>query len=474
MNVLKQVQKTVERAAAANAIVIGVSGGPDSLTLLHTLVALRERHQLKLIAVHVDHQLRGEAAREDAAFVEQICAAWLVSSVIESVDVAWVAAEYGYTVEEAARRVRYTLFAQVAEQHNTPWIAVGHNADDQAETVLMHLIRGTGLEGLTGMQTVTPITARSHFVEGATHFVDWHLLLRPLLGVSRPEIEAYCRDNELQPRIDATNQQLDYTRSKIRHKTLPAMQELNPNIVKTLSRTANLLHAENEFIGTYLPTTIAQKVANNTIHVDRQQFRKLHLALKRRLLVWLMAAADGQSFAQIEQAVSVANASSTGAKVQVGERWLHVLYDSLLITASSELPEPIWPELTQASVVRQGQQIVEGWRIEVLPYTGQLSGPSWDAILEDAWAAVVSAPPPYMLRVRRVGDQFQPQGTNGTQSIKKFMNETKIPAAWRSRVPLLLKGDDIVWVCGFRVDQRFIATEANQDNLWHIRLEWFA
>lgn len=473
--VLKQVESAIAEHAAGQTIIVGVSGGPDSLTLLHTLVQLREEHQLKLVVVHVDHQLRGDAAREDASFVEQICKEWHVPSVIESVDVAAVAKEHGYTIEEAARRVRYTLFAQVAERHDTRWIAVGHNANDQAETVLMNLIRGSGLGGLTGMRIVSDLFPSAHCLPDTQEFAIKNIL-RPLLATPRADIEAYVEANNLTPRMDATNQSLEYTRNKIRHEVLPLLQAINPSVVDALNRTAISLNIDSDFINTHSPDWILDamwKWGKKRVYMERAEFLGLHLAIQRRLLYGYSFGTS--SFSQIKLAVEVAANADVGAKSQLGNWWLHVVHDGLLIADSETLPDPLWPLISDTYVIDEGRnKSVGSAEVSVKPYTDGLSGSLWEYYLENRWTAIISTPPPYTLRPRQTGDRFYPQGVGGSQTIKKFMNEAKIPAPWRDRVPLLLKGDDIVWVCGFRVDQRYIATEANQDNLWLVGFGWDA
>ncbi|HYO89770.1 MAG TPA: tRNA lysidine(34) synthetase TilS, partial [Candidatus Limnocylindrales bacterium] len=215
MNVQNAVWTAGERHALfprGTTLVLGVSGGADSLALLHALAALRRRLGLTLIAATLDHGLRGRDGAADAAHVDALAEAWHVPVVVGTADVAALAVQQRAGIEEAARNARYAFLAEVARSHGAGRIAVGHHADDQAETVLMHLLRGAGLDGLGGMRPLAP-------VPGAPDL----MLVRPLLGVTRAQIAAYCARHDIAARDDATNADTALTRGWLRHELLPLM-----------------------------------------------------------------------------------------------------------------------------------------------------------------------------------------------------------------------------------------------------------
>jgi tRNA(Ile)-lysidine synthase len=218
-DVLRQVRQAVrthDLIPPGEDVVVGVSGGPDSLCLLHALYQLRETMDLDLHVAHLDHAARGAASEQDAQFVQSVAEAWGLPVTVERRDIPALADEHGLAFEETARRVRYAFMDRVAQRVGASRIAVGHNADDQAETVLMHIVRGSGLSGLRGMLPLTPL--RSYrllgpFEEGpqpgrgtngqgnanglgeAREAGSTSCLIRPLLGVSRRDIEDYCEEH---------------------------------------------------------------------------------------------------------------------------------------------------------------------------------------------------------------------------------------------------------------------------------------
>jgi tRNA(Ile)-lysidine synthase len=221
---LTAVQAFCEREAVRDRpLVVAVSGGPDSLALLYALHRLALQ---PLIAAHLNHQLRGEESNADQAFVEQFCAHHRIAFRGEQVDVRAQAPALGRNVESAARKLRYDWLARTAAEHSAPWVATGHTADDQAETVLHNLLRGTGLRGLRG------IAPRRELRPGVE-------VVRPLLTVSREQVEAFLREHQLTACVDRTNLDPALTRARIRHRLLPLLRnEFNPQVVSVLGRLA--------------------------------------------------------------------------------------------------------------------------------------------------------------------------------------------------------------------------------------------
>jgi len=251
MNLLDQVRRAIARhdlIDRGSTVVVGVSGGADSVGLLHALIALAPEYDLRLHVAHLDHQLRGAAARADADFVRELARRWNLPHTIESRDVRTFARDQHLSLEEAARQVRYTFLIEAALAQGSQTIAVAHHADDQAESVLMHFLRGSGLAGLRGMR---PKTRLADFgfqtVDVKRRSADLQLI-RPLLDVPRAAIEAYCAQHNLSFRIDATNADTTYFRNRLRHELLPLLATYNPAIKAILRRTAEVVQGDYELL----------------------------------------------------------------------------------------------------------------------------------------------------------------------------------------------------------------------------------
>jgi tRNA(Ile)-lysidine synthase len=258
-------------------LVVGVSGGPDSVCLLHVLASLRNTLGIELHIAHLNHVLRGAESDADADYVSRLAKELGIAATIERRDVKVYRREHKLSLEEAAREVRYAFFLEIACSMGTNIVAVGHTADDQIETILMHLVRGTGLAGLRGMQ---PLTAwRS---PGGNELK----IVRPLLETSRAETEAHCAAYSLSPRSDSSNQLPNYLRNKIRFQLIPLLREYNPDIDKALLRMASTANSDLTYIEeemTSLWGSVARERSDG-VAIDRTEFSRLHPALRRHIV----------------------------------------------------------------------------------------------------------------------------------------------------------------------------------------------
>ena len=453
-----------------DTIVLGVSGGADSLAMLHLFHGLGSELALKLHVVHVNHRIRGKSADADAAFVTETCAAWGIACQLASVDVPALARQRKQSLEEAARQARYAALIEEAARVRAGWVAVAHNADDQAETIVMHFLRGSGMAGLRGMQAV------QNFSLSRTR------LIRPLLGIPRADIEAYCVAHSLKPRIDATNADTTYFRNRLRHEVLPLLAKLNPNLRDTLKRTASIMAADYDWFEQEVSreaARISRPSAPDRVVYDLVAWQAAPLALQRALVrhavMNLQAHLRDLSLTQVEQAMQVARAGSVGAQATLpGGLMLRISYDALVIApASASVERPDWPLLDRGEAIALTApgtaMLANGWQFTLARYKGTRSGKAWKKLIEDQWAARLDLPvraqglAPLGIRTRRPGDRFQPQGVGGTQKLSDFMINEKIPAAWRDHIPVLVMGDAVAWVCGWRVDEQFIVTPATKE-----------
>ena len=249
MDIVGAVRDTIERHGllpAGEPVVVGVSGGPDSLALLHILRRLAPDYRVALHVGHLEHGIRGEASREDAAFVRAIAEAWGLPVTVAARDVPAIARERGLAIEEAARQERYRFLGELARSIGGTTVAVAHHADDQVETVLMHLLRGAGLSGLRGMRPLSRLDALRFGDDedlAPEDKNDGIRLARPLLYVERAAIEAYCEAQGLRPRFDRSNLDTTYFRNRLRLELIPYLEAFNPNVRQVIRRTAEVLAA---------------------------------------------------------------------------------------------------------------------------------------------------------------------------------------------------------------------------------------
>jgi len=456
--------------APGTTVVVGVSGGADSLVLLHVLVQLRERMDLTVVAATLDHGLRGAAGAEDAAFVRQTADEWRVRVITGRADVAALAAARRLNVEEAARQVRYTFLLRAARQVGADTVAVGHNRDDQAETVLMHLIRGSGLSGLRGMLPRL-LLSEYHLLPDAEIVVDppgeaadparWPWLVRPLLDTPRRAIDAYAAAHALRPRMDATNAQTTLFRNRLRHEIIPLLETLNPNLRPALARTAAVLQGDAALVraaGRAALARAARSIDAEAVVLDCAAWARLALAEKRAIIRSvtrrLRPALRDVTFEQVEAARQIADAGITGSAATLpGGLLLRVGYDTLRIAGE----DAAMPDLAEhAPALDAGtafafdaggavRRVFGAWEFtaEPLPPGADVAG--WHA---DPLAAALAVPPGarLALRTRRPGERFQPRGMAGrSQKLSDTLINMKVPAAWRDHVPVLAVGAEVAW-----------------------------
>jgi tRNA(Ile)-lysidine synthase len=445
-----------KRIGSKDKLVVAVSGGPDSLALLHVLVNGGLYPSENLTVAHLDHGLRPESAGE-AKFVAQLAGEWGLEYRVGRVEVAEIARDNGLSIETAARQVRYQFLGDVAEGVGATAVATAHNADDQAETVLMHFLRGTGLAGLRGMLPVSPLPGS-----------PGKLLIRPLLTVNRQEIEEYCRQNELDPVWDATNKDTSYFRNRIRHELLPTLREYSPQIDQRLVNMATILAADHELIHQQLKTVWPELVlesGSGWIRIDRQKWLSLSDSLKRlslrQAVESLRPDLSDLGFQTVEQAFEVAETGQVGSESHLpGGIKLEVGYGTLLITAGEAVPKkPNLPQLRDKECrelpVPGSLNLAGGWRIEASPARSVDLG-----LIEanqDPWLAFVSLDEGDYLyvRPRAAGERFQPMGLGGRGTkVKKVMIDRKIPADLRSLWPLVANDRHLLWLVGLHQDER--------------------
>jgi tRNA(Ile)-lysidine synthase len=483
--VLEQAFRTIEENRLLHpgeTVVVGVSGGPDSLCLLHLLCGLRQELGLSVHVAHLHHGLRGADADDDARFVQTLAEGWGLPCTVERADVPALARELRLAAEEAARCARYSFLIRVAEATGSRTIAVGHTADDQAETVLMHWLRGAGLAGLRGMPPSTPLVDFRLLAPAADTpaRTGGARLIRPLLEVTRAEIVEYCAAQGLEPRFDRTNLDTTHFRNWLRCEVLPLLASHNPNVREVIRRSARVIADDYALLRSLLeearPRVVAEETAECVV-LDLAEWRALPTSLQRAVLREaihrLRRSLRNISFVHVEDALAVARDGCTGQQATLPQGLMLTLsYGRATIAeAGVEGLLPDWPLLPARSgdlaLVVPGVTLLPGSRWELVAETvGRADLPAgWDSNA-DVWRAVVDARPAgdvLWLRTRYPGDRFRPLGMEGhTVKVSNYLTNAKVPRGVRDRLPLLLGKQGILWVCGRRVDEAARVTESTE------------
>jgi len=254
-------------------VLVGLSGGADSVALLQSFLALRKEYSLDIIIAHLDHKFRGEESKGDRKFCEDLSKKLNLEIASEEIDVSKISKEKGISFEEAARFERYDFFIRECKKKNIKKIAVAHNKDDQAETVLMRVIRGAGMAGLGAMNPVKDMA-------GFT-------IIRPLIEVSREEIEGFIKENKLSFRHDSSNDKVIFTRNRVRRELIPYLEKnFNPNVKEILVNMAENMRIENDFLERFSKRKFnsVSRIKNGSVSIDLKKFKKQPEAVRKRIL----------------------------------------------------------------------------------------------------------------------------------------------------------------------------------------------
>ena len=457
-------RKAVECAAFRRdaTLVVACSGGPDSTALLHALVSLQPAADLRLHVAHLNHDFRGQEAEDDAEFVAQMAHRLNLPATVDEADPIAYQRERGISsFEEAAREVRYRFLTELASRIQADAIALGHTADDQAETILMHLIRGSGLPGLRGMQELTRWRDES---KGKTA-----LLFRPLLEAARADTRAYCLELDIPFREDSTNRSLRFTRNRIRHKLIPTLCEYNPQIRDALVRIGRAATESHRFLADALdvlwPTLFSREGKN--ISIDAKGFNGLHPGLRSLALRRAYAEARGSLRSLSEAHVKSMLALSTSPAGRVvhlpAGLSMWTTQDSLIIGSPEdrESARPI-PDFEYPLNV-PGTTRMPGWRIIV-----ESASPTIDPKTLEPNAAIFDADKVgnhVTVRNRRPGDYIQPLGMKGRKKLKDLFIDLKIPRNLRPSIPLLVSEKGVLWVFPHRVSELARVDESTRRRL---------
>lgn len=420
-------------------LIVACSGGVDSLALVDSLARLKKQLALELIVVHFEHGIRGAESQSDAMFVEKVARARRLAFFIGHGDVPSVAAARGISIETAARELRYEYLERIRSAREASFILTAHHAGDQAETILMHLLRGTGPAGLTGMRALNE----------ATH------IARPLLGVTKEELRDYCLARDLVWREDSTNEFLDCTRNRIRLGLLPTLKRYNPNIVARLNAMGELLLEEDDYLGRLAGGEYARLRGEDArgvyITLDAEIDPVILRRIVRRYWAEQLALSAPVNLSQEHTAaiVELMRAARTGTSLALPQGYTaRISYGRLYITQ---------PERREASL--DDWHITLEERAEIPDRTGPL-----EFYFTPREGEQVT------IRYRRPGDFIELK--SGHKKLKDLFIDDKVPREERGAIPLLAVGSEILWVIGMR---RSIARPAipleNKQNIIYVRAE---
>ncbi|HVI41044.1 MAG TPA: tRNA lysidine(34) synthetase TilS [Anaerovoracaceae bacterium] len=443
-------------------IVIGLSGGPDSVCLFHILYQLKEELGIKLHAVHINHGLRPGAADEDQKYAETLCDDYQVPCHSFSFDVNQIAREAGISSEDAGRQVRYRSFFQIAERITSETggsvkIAVAQNMNDQAETILMRILRGTGTDGLCGIEYL-----RTEKNKG--------IVIRPLLDVSREEIEAYCRENHLNPQIDLTNLEPIYTRNKIRLELLPYLSEnFNTNIITVLNRLSKIAKEDKDYFGERVDEIIAKNAVfkgQDRVGMPAEILCGEHPAIRHRIIMRLFESiglSKDITAAHLEQADRLLKEGKTStvtdftAGYAMGISYEIVDFykkrDKKSINIEYKINMEGFTEISELNA-RIGVKILRrrDWeRLNIKEKKFNNGSSTCRLSLNKIEASGCDL----VLRTRRQGDYIVPLGMQGRKKLQDFFVDEKYTREERDQIPILCLGSEVIWVVGSRINENY-------------------
>ena len=431
-------------------LIVGVSGGVDSMVLLHLLNTCREAFDLSLIVAHVNHGLRPVESEKEAELVQEEAARLGLPFEYGQFNVKEFQKKGGLSPQDAARRVRFHFFDDLLQRHHAQKIALGHHADDQVETVLLRLIRGSGLQGLKGMLPIR---------DGK--------VIRPLLGVWEEEIQSFAMEKKIPFLSDSSNLKRDYLRNRIRLALIPLMErEYQPNFKEILLRTSNILREEDDYLekGAEAAYQKVVREERETLSFKFSEYQSLHQAIQWRVIKKILGriydrgvAVEEGEWSDVNEMHRKLHQSSPSFLLELPRgAWVEKRYDAVLL-GKGKL-KPFLP--FDVELISPGRTIIrEIGKEVVIEETDRDKFKNYRGPLNTALMDYGSLQFPLRMRNFRPGDRFYPLGAKGTQKLKNFFIDHKIPKFERPKVPLLVSGEMIAWIVGYRIDERVKITE---------------
>jgi tRNA(Ile)-lysidine synthase len=453
---LEKVHNTVmshRMLQSGDLVVVAVSGGPDSVALCHLLHRLRHSLKVELVVAHVHHGLRGAEADQDALFVQNLSQQLSLPVVVQRLQVGSWQKEHGGSLQMAARALRYQCLHQVVAEKGASKIALGHNADDQAEEILLRILRGAGQRGLSGMD---PCNHKG--------------IIRPLLECHRHEIMAYLEGHGLAFRHDSSNLKPWCQRNLLRLELLPQLQQaFNSNLNATLLRTSKIFREEEDFWESHLASWLNEHSLNHGDGGIRFPIRPLletHPAMQKRLLRRVVQEVKGDlrefCFHHTEVLLKLCRSPAANRQLDLpGEVRAEKSYDWVTVTLRHETVEDFSFEISDHGL-HSFPPLNHSMELALLT-----SGIPVE-FRQDPNEAIMDLDRvsfPLTLRSSKPGDRFRPLGLGGSKKLKDFLIDAKIPKSQRRQIPILCSKDHIIWIVGHRLDDRVKLTSHTRRSL---------
>ena len=461
--IINSVRQTIKRENLIeknDKILIALSGGPDSICLLDIMIKLKDEYNLTLYAAHLNHRIRGIDAQEDSLFCQKICKKNNVTFFVKNIDIPELAVQQSRGVEEVARDVRYDMFFDIKNKLGINKIAVAHNLDDQAETMLMKMFRGSGIQGLRGID-----------------YKRKDGIIRPLLDIYKSQINEYCDVNNLNPRIDKTNFESDYSRNKVRLDLIPYIENnYCENIKQILSRTANVIRDDYNYIEKvskeHYELLVKNKSADEII-LDLPLLKNTDTAIQKRVIrlaiLDIMGNLNNIENVHIVDSLSLLE-KSDGKIINLPKNLkAYIKNEDYIITTKNQENEEITYE---CKIEINGKTVVNeiGLTVttSVLPAKDSLALPVSKYIKVFDYDKIVGS---LYVRSRKIGDKLSPIGLTGTKKIKDILINKKIPADTKYMFPIISDDEQILWLLGYRISENY-KIDDNTQRVIRIQLEY--
>lgn len=424
-------------------IVLGLSGGPDSVCLLHVLKQLEEEYDISIYAAHLNHQIRGIEAQKDVMYISQLCDSLGIKFFVKSINVPEYCKKNGLSIEEGARKLRYEMFYEIKQKTKSNKIAIGHNLNDQAETILMRMMRGTGLQGLKGIEYKRDET-----------------IIRPILDIERSSIESYCEEYNLNPRIDSTNLENIYTRNKIRLDLIPYMQEnFNTNVIESICRMGNNLKLDNDYIeeeGNKKFKEVSKLNNNASVEIILDKYIDLHKAIKSRIIrnsiKYILGDTNFVDQKHIEDVFDLENEDKINKKL-VLPRGLFVYRnnDNILFTNEEITYEDFEFNYNVPKdgviKIKETGVFIETKTMSIERFKSMKADKSSKGFDLDKFKGGI------VVRNRESGDKIKLAG--GSKKLKSLFIDLKIPREKRSKIPVLVDNEEVVCVGDYKISENY-------------------
>lgn len=423
-----------------DSVLLGLSGGADSVCLLIMLNQLKEDYKINLSAIYIDHGLRPDETIEEKNFCKNLCDSLNVPFTSKSIDVKSYAKEHDLNKQEAARDLRYKTLEETANEQNANKIALAHNADDQAETFLMRILRGSGAKGLSG---IPPVRGK---------------IIRPLIEIERQEIEGFFDNTSQAYMTDSSNLNQDYFRNWLRLSVLSEFKRKNPELIQTISRICSILSEEDnylELIATKTLMKLIPKKTDKTIELFLVPLESMDKAILRRVLRRAIGAVEslrGINYIHIEEIIELIKHGTSGDRLHLPKKIMAIKsYATLIITSEPPVKLDYYSLPVPGELLLKDAGIV--LRSSFTDTTVKTNGKQNIALDADKVKL------PFSVRSREKGDVFYPSGFGKKKKLQDFFVDEKIPRDERDSIPIVLSGEDITWVAGYRSDDRFKTSE---------------